>query len=160
MNMRRQRQLHQDAMHMLVFVELMYQRQQFSFKHRRREEMLKRFDPDILAGFFLIAYIDVRSRIIAHEHHRQPGRHAPAPLQSLYFRLNLFLHVFGDGFAVDDSRHELTPRSLRKLYRNETLSKGLLKHLDDMENWKGQQEERRFRRELLKRSYGPGATFC
>nr|ART39984.1 K176 [uncultured bacterium] len=32
--------------------------------------------------------------------------------------------------------------------------KDYLQHLDDMENGKGQQEERRFRLEIFKRSYG------
>jgi hypothetical protein len=37
--------------------------------------------------------------------------------------------------------------------------KDYLQHLDDMENWKGQQEDRRFYFETLKRSYGPEARF-
>src|SRR5215204_5230746 len=106
MNMRRQWQLHEDAMHMFVLVELMYERQQLSFQYRRRKKMLEGFNPDIFAGFLFIAHIDVRRRVIAHQHHSQPGRHVPAPLQSLYFCLDLFLNFFGDGFAVDNSRHD------------------------------------------------------
>jgi len=37
--------------------------------------------------------------------------------------------------------------------------KDYLQHLDDTETWKGQQEERRFPLEILKRSYGPAAGF-
>jgi hypothetical protein len=37
--------------------------------------------------------------------------------------------------------------------------KDYLQHLDDTENWKGQQEERRFRLEILKQSYGLARTF-
>ena len=37
--------------------------------------------------------------------------------------------------------------------------KDYLKHLDDMENWIGQQEERRLRLGMLKRSYRTEQSF-
>jgi len=37
--------------------------------------------------------------------------------------------------------------------------KNYSQHLDDMENWKGQQEDRRFRLVKLKQSYGPEPRF-
>jgi hypothetical protein len=97
MNMRRQRQLHQDAMHMLVFVELMHQRQQFFFRHRRGEEMLEGLDADILAGLSCAhRYADAGSSPTSTTAKR---RHAPAPLQPFYFCLDLFLNFFCDGFC-------------------------------------------------------------
>jgi hypothetical protein len=115
--------------------------------------VLEGFDADILAGFFLIAHINMRSRIITDQNHRQPGRHIPTALQALNFGLDLLLYFFGNGFAVDDSRHELTPDPCGNYIGLKLSVKDYLKHLDDMESWKGQQEAQRFQREILKRGF-------
>ena len=105
-NMRRQRQLDQNAVNVFVFVELVHEREQFSFRNRRRQQMLERFDADFLARFFFVAHVNVRRRIVAHQYHRQARRHAPAPLQTFDFFFDLFLNFLGDGFAVDNRGHE------------------------------------------------------
>jgi hypothetical protein len=71
--------------------------------------MFERFNADVLAGFFLVAHINMRGRVIADQHHGQSRRHVPATFQPFYFCLDLFLDFFGDGLAVYDSRHEWTP---------------------------------------------------
>ena len=66
--------------------------------------MLEGFDADFLASLLLIAHINMRRRVIADQHHRQPRRHVPAPFQAFNIFLDSLLNFFGDGFAVNDSQ--------------------------------------------------------
>ena len=71
-DLRRQRQLHQDAMHGRVLVQPLDQLQQLGFGRRRRQFVERRahIGRGGLGG--LAAHIDFARRIVADEHHGQP----------------------------------------------------------------------------------------
>jgi hypothetical protein len=70
-DLRRQRKLNQNAMHIAIAVELGEQRQQLVLARRRQQAMIRRphagFDHHLLLG----ADIDLARRIVADQHHRQ-----------------------------------------------------------------------------------------
>ena len=68
-----QRQLHQNAMHGWILVELVYQRQQFSLQCRGRQAMLEAFHARFNRLLVLVAHIDLTGRIFPHQHHGQAG---------------------------------------------------------------------------------------
>mgnify|MGYP003575413959 CR=1 FL=1 len=94
-------------MHVVVFVELVHERQQFLFRNRRQQQVVQGFGAYLPAGFLLVAHVNVRRGIIADQNHRQTRRPSPAPFETLDFFLDLFLNFLGDGFAVYDRRHAL-----------------------------------------------------
>ena len=71
--MLRQRQLHKNAVHRRIGVQLGNQREQFIFACIRREGIHIRADADLLACAVLIAHIDLRCWIVADNHHSKSG---------------------------------------------------------------------------------------
>jgi hypothetical protein len=75
-NRRRQRQLHEDAVHRRVDVELHDPGEQFLLAHLERKFDHLGFDSDIAARTHLVAHIDRRGGIVANHDHGQRRRDA------------------------------------------------------------------------------------
>ena len=72
-DLRRQRQLHQDAVHRRVGVEALQQRQQLGLARFRRQPVLERAHAGLGGLPRLRADVDLAHRVVAHQHHRQAG---------------------------------------------------------------------------------------
>jgi hypothetical protein len=72
-DVRRQRQLHQDAVDAVVGVEAVDQRQQFVLGRRGRQVVRHADHAGAFAGAFLVAHVDGRGGIVADQNHRQAG---------------------------------------------------------------------------------------
>ena len=71
---RRQRQLHEDAVHVVARVELVHQVEQLACASSRRQLVGERGDAALGAGLALAAHVGRRGRVVADQHRRQPGR--------------------------------------------------------------------------------------
>src|SRR5579859_1523945 len=101
-DVRRGRQLQQDARDPGVPVELVQQRLDLLLRRGSRQLVGKALDPDLGAAALLVGDVDRRRRIVADEYRRQTGL-APAgrhPLLDL--RPQLRPDLLGDLFAVND----------------------------------------------------------
>ena len=76
----RQRQLHQDAMHAGIAIELRDQCQQIGLRDVGRQHVLERRHAGRLRLLVLAADIDLARGIVADQHHRKPGRQAAVAL--------------------------------------------------------------------------------
>jgi len=93
-----QRQLDEDAMDIVIGVELADEHQQFLVGDCGRQAMADRLNADRLAGFDLPSHVNLRCRILAHQHHGQARRHALC-LERLDLSLLIDAHLFGDGLG-------------------------------------------------------------
>ncbi len=96
-----QRQLNEDAVDIVICIELADQDQQLLVGDRGWQAMAGRLDADRFAGLDLARDVDLRGGIFADKHDRQAGRHALG-LQCLDMRLLVIAHLPRDGLAVDD----------------------------------------------------------
>ena len=71
--MRRQRQLHQDAVDIVAAVEIVDQRQQFFGGGCLQRRVLLAQDAQLFAGLHLATNVNFRRRIVANQHHGQSG---------------------------------------------------------------------------------------
>ena len=72
-NLIRQRQLHQDTVHIRIRVQLIDQAQQLGFARGVRELMLKGLHAGLERLLALVAHIDLTCRILAYQHDGQAG---------------------------------------------------------------------------------------
>ena len=63
-------------------------------------------------AFLLIAYIDLRSRVLAHNDHCQPGLHAGLLQKAAAFLRDLLAHFCRNQFAVDQYCHDYASSSV------------------------------------------------
>ena len=70
----RQRQLHEDAVHRRIRVQPGNVAEQFGFGRFGRQACEKGADADLLARLDLVAHVHGRGRVVAHEDHREAGR--------------------------------------------------------------------------------------
>ena len=75
-NPARKRQLHQNAIHRVVVVELLHQRHNLGFGDRRVEVVVARQDPNLCAGPHLATDVDLAGGIGANPHHSERQRDA------------------------------------------------------------------------------------
>ena len=95
-----QRQLHQDAMHAGVAVQLIDQRQELIGRRLGRQPVQTAGQPVLLAGLLLAADIDLAGRIFAHQDCGQARLHAGAASELADLGRDLGTDLFGQGFAV------------------------------------------------------------
>jgi hypothetical protein len=76
--------------------------EQLLFGDRRRKKMLKGFNPNFLAGFLLIANVNLRPWIVTDQDDGQTRHQSPASLEPIDFFLDLFLNFLGNGFTIND----------------------------------------------------------
>jgi hypothetical protein len=100
----RQRRLDQNAVELGVDVEAAHRGQQSSERGRPRQPLQMHSHSGILCGFQLVADVDLRSRIVAHEHDREGRRPAELFAHLLDSSLEFGADLLCDGFAVEDFR--------------------------------------------------------
>ena len=98
----RQRQLHQDAMHRRVGVELLHQRHQFGLVDAVRQPMIERLHAGFLRRLGLAADIGLARRIVAGQHDRKPGRNAMLRGETFHLARDPDAKLRRDRLAVDD----------------------------------------------------------
>ncbi|MCY1298164.1 hypothetical protein D9M70_476370 [compost metagenome] len=99
-DMRRQRQLHEDAVHTAVGIEAADKCQQVSFDSVCRQLVFKGTDAAFLSTQHLVAHVDLARRILADQHYRQ-GRGNAACFHFAYFLGHFGQHAGSGRFAVD-----------------------------------------------------------
>ena len=72
-DVRRQRQLHQDAVHRRIGIQARDQFEHLRFGRIGRQGMVEGLHAAFLASLDLVAHIDLRGRIHAHQNDREPG---------------------------------------------------------------------------------------
>ena len=99
--MRRQRQLHQDAMDRRIGVERLHDRQQVRLAGFRRQRLLHRMEAEFGRLLALAGDIDGARRIVADQHHRQAGHGAGRLSQPRGLALDGLGDFLGNGASVD-----------------------------------------------------------
>jgi hypothetical protein len=111
-NVARQRQLHEDAVHLRRGVELFHQRQQVGLGGVGVELVLVGIHPRLDRHPALGADIDLAGRVLAHQHHRKPRRDAVRVFQMRNMAGDVFPKFRGVSFPVDDLRGHLSSSSM------------------------------------------------
>ena len=103
----RQRQLHQNAMHARIGIELCDQRQQIGLRRVRSELVLERRHARGFGLLRLVAHVDFGGRVIAHQHNREARREVMFTLHARHFIGDARAQVCGNDFSIDDfGRHQ------------------------------------------------------
>ena len=106
----RQRQLHQNAMHLWIRVQLVNQGEQISLGRVRLQLMLVRVHADLDGLFAFGADIDLAGRIFPHQHHSKARRDAVIGFQAGHMVGHLRAHSGGKSLSVNDGcGHGLSP---------------------------------------------------
>ncbi|MNN01984.1 hypothetical protein D3C81_1146200 [compost metagenome] len=95
-----QRQLHQDAVHAGVGIQLGDQRQHLGGAGLGRQAVFQRADTRLAGAQHLVAHVDVAGRVVADQHHRQ-ARLDALGLQGDDIGGHFGEDLGGDGLAVD-----------------------------------------------------------
>ena len=104
-DLRGQGQLHQNAMHRVIGVEPVDQRQQFVFRRFCGHAVLNRADTDLAALRDLAADVDFAGGVVAHKHHGEAGRLAAVCHERANLRCRPFGQCGGHRLAIDDLCH-------------------------------------------------------
>ncbi len=115
-NVRGQRQLHQDAVDGGVLVERFHARQQFGFGQGGGVLLQHRVQAGVMAGLDLVAHIDLAGRVFADQHHGQTRRDATGA-QGGRALGDFGPQLFGEGVAVDEMCGHFFLRLLSKKAR-------------------------------------------
>ena len=108
--MLRQRQLHQNAMHRRIIVQRLHQRQQISLGNIHVALILEAVHPNLDRLLTLRTDVDLAGRILAHQHHGQTRRDAVVRFQPGNMGGNLFADGCGKCFPVEEfCGHEIGP---------------------------------------------------
>ena len=100
-NMTGQGQLHQNAMHAVVLVQLLNQPQQVKFSRVPGEANVLAQHSSLLQGPFLGGNVRHAGRILTHQYHCQTGSDSLKPQLRCLFRC-LVANLLGDGKTVDN----------------------------------------------------------
>ena len=98
----RKRQLHQNAMHRRVIVQLIDQRQKIRFGCVRIQLVLKGIHPDFDGLLPLRADVDLTCRVFANKDHRKARRQIVICLEFCHMGRDLFANRGGKSLAVDN----------------------------------------------------------
>src|SRR2546430_16237423 len=107
-----QRQLHQDAVDLLVRIETVDQRQQLRLRRLLGEAYGLMVKPRLLAGFALHAHVGGGGGVVSDQNGRQGGCDAAGGERS-HLLLELRAHRSTDGGAVDELSGQSPPRGSR-----------------------------------------------
>ena len=75
-DVRGQRQLHQDAVDFVAAVQAGDEREQFFGSHAFGGRVLFAVEADFLGTLHLAAHVDLRRGVVPDQHHGEPGTHA------------------------------------------------------------------------------------
>jgi len=109
----RQRQLHQNAMHGGIAIELSDQGQQIILRDVFRQYVLERCHAGGLGLLVLAADVDLAGGVAADQHHREPGRDPVLALHPRNLIGNAGAKFSGNDFSIDDQGRHFNP-SLRR----------------------------------------------
>src|SRR5580704_6701835 len=101
-DMRRQWQLHQNAVNFVAVVEVMNQSEQCSSRRSFGRRVLLAVDADFLGGFDLTANVDLRRRVVTDEDNCQARTNSEGG-HGLHFRSHFGADVVSDSGAVENS---------------------------------------------------------
>src|SRR4030095_7056971 len=101
--MLRQRQLNENPIDRRVRIQLSNDGEQLRFARRRRQLATLRANTDLQAVAVLQAHVDLRSRIVADQHDREPWRPRPEGDAFTYAIGDLVSELRSDGGAIEDS---------------------------------------------------------
>src|ERR1700675_2687705 len=108
----RQRQLHQNAMHGGIVIELCDQRQQIGLRDISRQPVLERRHPGFLGLLVLAADIDLAGGVVADQHDGQARRQLMRALDLGDFGRDPGAKLCCNDFSIDDTGGHLNPSSL------------------------------------------------
>jgi hypothetical protein len=94
-------ELHEDAVHLLVGVQLLDERDELVLRDARVEVVVPRLDADLGHGLALAAHVDLRGGVVTHEDRREAGRD-PLVAELTHLLGDFLANVRGDRLAVDD----------------------------------------------------------
>ena len=97
-----QRQLHQDAVDVRIGVELGDELEQHLLGRVLGKLVLERLHADLDGLRGLVAHVDLACRILADEHHGEPGREAVLRLEPCHVGGDVGAHLGGNCLAVDE----------------------------------------------------------
>ncbi len=100
---RRQRQLDQDAVNLRIAIQLLDQGNQFCLCRRRRQIVVARTKADMRTSAALVAHVDGRCRLVADQDNGKPGHGQPLLLAQLHPRAKFVEQVIRDALAVQYS---------------------------------------------------------
>ncbi len=100
---RRQRQLHQNAVNLRITIQLLDQGNQFGLCRRCRQIVVARTKANMCTGTALVAHVDGRCRIVADENNGEAGHGKPLLLAQLNPRAKFVKQVIRDALAVQYS---------------------------------------------------------
>ena len=109
----RQRQLHQNAVHGGIAVELCDQRQQIGLRDIGGQLVLERGHAGGLGLLVLAADIDLARGIVADQHHRKARRQLMLALDPRDLFGDAGAKLCGNDFSIDDAGRHLNPSSCR-----------------------------------------------
>ena len=104
-----QRQLHEDAMHSRVVVQLVDQRQQVRLRGIGVQLVLVRIHADFDGLLALVADVDLARRVLADQNHGEAGGDAVAGLECGNLRRDFLTNRGGEGFTVYDLGGHVCP---------------------------------------------------
>ncbi len=99
-DVRGQGKLHQDAVDGGVGIERLHACQQFGLGHGRGPALQHRMHAGVFAGLDLVAHIDLRGRVLAHQDHGQ-ARCDALGLEGGHTGADIGAQLAGEGVAVD-----------------------------------------------------------
>ncbi len=103
----RQRQLHQDAVDRRILIERSDERDELGFRRRRRQVVRERAHPGRVGRSPLVAHVDLRSGVVADQHHGEPGWRMAGRDARRHRLAHLRRQPLGPALAVDDARAHL-----------------------------------------------------
>ncbi len=119
-----QRHLHQDAVDRGIGIQPLDEAQELGLRGGVGQVVAHRHEPALLAGHALVAHVDVRGRVVADEHHGEPGPAFAARGEPVAFLANLAPDVRRDGLAVDDpASHAVDPSLSGRAFWHELRSR-------------------------------------
>src|SRR6185503_17034904 len=107
-----QRRLNKDAVVNIAAIEPFDERDGFGDRCRRRQAFEVRSKPDVRAGLELVANVDLRRRVVAHEHDAETRWASVLRCERRDLGPNLLLHRPGERLPIEHARgHARTPFS-------------------------------------------------
>src|SRR5580658_2063356 len=101
-DVRRQRQLHQDSVHFVARVQLRNQCQQFECRNRGGRSAQPTSESKLLARGDLASHINLRRRVLAYQYRREPGPNS-LTAQCSDLVLELSVNLVPDRYAVENA---------------------------------------------------------
>ena len=97
----RQRQLHNESVHIVVGVKTCDSLKQFRLGHIGLIANERRFKSTLLTGFHFVSHIGLASTVVTHKNRSKMRTFLSSRNHFSHFRRNLLLHSVGNFFSID-----------------------------------------------------------